>query len=427
MMQSEAEKALNDLRGLASVPEMQDLAARGWGALRQKVNAHVHLPPNFSAFCNVGQVVELAGQQDVRVLGASNYYDYDVYGDFARLARQAGIFPLFGLEIICLVDELARSGVKINDPGNPGKFYLCGKGITRFAPMSPQAQRLLSNIRRNDAARMGKIVASLAEVFARRGVQTGLNEAAVIDRVVERHSCPRSSVYLQERHVCQAFQERFFEIVPASQRIATLSRIFGVAPKAGPEDAVKIQNEIRAHLLKTGKPAYVEETFIGFDDACRLIVELGGVACYPTLADGANPICPFEAPVDGLIEQIRQRDIGCAEFIPIRNSPAVLSEYVQAMRRAGLVITAGTEHNTLDLLPIEPTCVNGQAIPEDVKGIFWEGACVVAAHQSLTLHGQPGFEAGCGEDRIGSLARLGAAVIQTYQDRVNHAGREIRR
>jgi hypothetical protein len=263
---------------------------------------------------------------------------------------------------------------------------------------------------------MAKIVATLADTFERCGVKTGLTEAAVIDRVMQRHNCPRSRVYLQERHICQAFQERFFEIVRTDQRIAVLAGIFGASPKAGPDDGIKIQNEIRSHLLKAGKAAYVEETFIGFDDAVKLVVELGGIPCYPTLADGTNPICPFEEPVEGLIERIQARGIGCAEFIPIRNDPAVLSAYVKTMRAAGLVVTAGTEHNTLDLLPVEPTCVGGQPIPDDVKDIFWEGACVVAAHQFLSLHGQRGFEAACGQERIGALARLGGAVIRRYQD-----------
>lgn len=408
--------AIDNLRALGTPSTMRDLAARGCLAERQKVNAHVHLPPNFSAFLDVKQVLDLAGQQGIGVLGASNYYDYDVYGNLIRLARAKGIFPLLGLEVICWADDLAKAGVKINDPGNPGKFYLCGKAVTRLDPMTPEASRLLNIIRRNDSARMAKVVARLAEIFDRCGVRTGLTESGVIERVVHRCGCPTSRVYLQERHVCQAFQERFFDIVPAAQRIAVLTKILGVAPKAAPEDAVKIQNEIRSQLLKAGKPAYVEETFVNFEEARRLIIELGGVPCYPVLVDGTKPICPFEDTPAGLIERIRQRGIGLAEFIPIRNSPAVLSEYVKAMRSAGLVITAGTEHNTLDMLPLEPTCLNGQPIPEDVKEIFWEGACVVAAQQFLAMHGEPGLEAGCSEEKIASLAKLGAVVIRKYQE-----------
>ena len=57
------------------------------------VNAHIHLPPNFSAFESVSQAVTLAAAQKVAVLGASNYYDFRVYADFAVQAQAQGIFP----------------------------------------------------------------------------------------------------------------------------------------------------------------------------------------------------------------------------------------------------------------------------------------------------------------------------------------------
>jgi hypothetical protein len=64
-------------------------------------------------------------------------------------------------------------------------------------------------------------------------------------------------------------------------------------------------------------------------------------------------------------------------------------------------------------------------IPEDLKAIFWEGACVAAAHQFLTLHGQTGFVDASGnpnsaykgaDERIADFAKLGAAVIRKYQE-----------
>lgn len=418
------EEAVADLRGLGAVEELFALAERGYGpARRPKCNSHIHLPPNFSAFVSVEQAVELAGEQQVGVVGVTNYYDYEVYADFARLARERGIFPLFGLEIIALIEDLVRQGVKINDPGNPGRIYVCGKGATLFSPMSDEARRLLEIIRRNDRQRMSIMAARLAEVFAERGLSLGLDENAVIDMVVRRHGCPRHRVYLQERHICQAFQEALFERVPAERRMEVLSRVLGAAPKAEPEDAVKIQNEIRTHLLKAGKPAFVEERFLSFEQAYRMILELGGIPCYPTLADGTSPICPYETPVEMLIKRIRDGGMYAAEFIPVRNTPEVLAAYVRAMRKAGLVVTAGTEHNTLDLLPIEPMCVKGAAVPEDVRDVFWEGMCVVAAHQFLCAHGRCGFVDRAGrpnpdyatdEARIAAFRRLGAAVIQRY-------------
>jgi hypothetical protein len=427
MSQGVAE-ALAFLKGLGTPAELSALAAKGYAPVAPlKVNAHIHLPPNFSAFTTVAQAIDLAAAQGIGVLGVSNYYDFEVYADFVGGARKAGIFPLFGLEIISLIDELVKAGVKINDPGNPGKMYICGKGITWLAPFNAEAQRLIGIIRRNDSTRIAEVVRKLSDIFAQRGVPLGLTESAVIDMVVKRHGCPPARVYLQERHVCQAFQEAFFAKVPAGERMEKLARVLGLsaAPKFGPDEAVKIQNEIRAQLMKAGKPAYVDETFVNFEQAYRLILELGGIPAYPTLADGTIPICPFEDPVEKLVENIKGRGFQCAEFIPIRNTPEVLSKYVKAMRAAGLVVTAGTEHNTLDLLPIEPTCVKSIPVPEDVKAIFWEGACVVAAHQFLTLHGKCGFVDSTGkpnpeysstEARIGAFKALGAAVIQRYRE-----------
>lgn len=421
-MSNPVEQALARIRSLGDVSQLLSLKLP---VTPKKNNAHIHLPPNFSAFDTVSHAINLAAEQGVQVLGASNYFDYDVYGDFAALAFERGIFPLFGLEIIALIDPLVREGVKINDPGNPGKIYICGKGITRFAAMSSDAQRLLGIIRRNDSQRIREMISKVEEVFAKHGVATGLNEAKVIDRIVARHGGARERVYLQERHVCQAFQERFFELVPAPDRAAKLGEIFGAPVKIDASDAVKVQNEIRSHLMKSGKPAFVQEMFVNFDEAKRLILELGGIPCYPTLADGAKPICPFEDPAETLVEKIKSMGLHCAELIPIRNNPQVLTQYVTAMRSAGLVITGGTEHNTLDLLPIEPQCVGGKEVPEQIRRIFWEGACVVAAHQFLSLNGECGFVDSGGnpnpryktaEDRIAAFAHLGEAVIAQYHD-----------
>ena len=172
--------------------------------------------------------------------------------------------------------------------------------------------------------------------------------------------------------------------------------------------------------MKTGKPAFVDETFVTLEEAYRLICELGGIPCYPILADGQNPISAFEAPVEKLIENLRSAGIWMAEFIPSRNSVETVEKYVPALRAAGIAVTAGTEHNTLDLLPIEPTCLKGQPVPPAIMEIFREGVFVAAAHQQLTLNGECGFTDGrgglnpkfpTGDSRIRELARIGAAAL----------------
>lgn len=419
-------QAVQMFRDLGDPDAMWQHATSGTVTLqRRPVNSHIHLPPNFSAFTTVEQAVTLAAEQHIKVLGASNYYDFAAYGPFADYARRNGIVPLYGLEIITLLDDILADKVLINDPGNFGKMYICGKGITNFVQYNRTAEQILDIIRGYDSERMSHMIARLSEIFRSHGVQINLDAEGVIYMVVKRHGCQRDAVTLQERHVALAFQEAFCQAVPAGQRADTLSKVFGKACKVDEEDGVGIQSAIRSNLMKAGKPAFIEDRFVDYDQARQLILALGGIPCYPTLADGADPICGYEQPVEELIEHLRSLKLHCAEFIPVRNSVAVLEQYVTAMRQAGIILTAGTEHNTLDLIPIEPTCTGGQAIPDAMKDIFWEGTCVVAAHQFLGAHGREGYvdDEGnlCGgyddhEQRIAAFASLGQMVIDTYLD-----------
>ena len=78
-------------------------------------NAHIHMPPNFSAFDTVEQIIGLAVEQGQAMLVASNYYDHRIYGQFADRCFAAGIFPGYGLEIITYDQDLGAAGVKTND------------------------------------------------------------------------------------------------------------------------------------------------------------------------------------------------------------------------------------------------------------------------------------------------------------------------
>jgi len=389
-------------------------------APRRKSNVHVHLPPNFSAFDSIDHVIDLAAQEELCALGASNYYYYELYDDFAEKAAEKGIAPLFGLEIISLVPELVEAGVLINDPGNPGRMYICGKGISRFRKLSPKAEEFLGIIRSRDEARMDEMTAKVNAIFSEAGYDLSLAATDIVKRVAARHSAPADRIILQERHIAQAFQEVLFEKVAERDRGMALTKVLQTDCSGIANDTVAVQTQIRSSLMKSGKPAFVKEEFLTFDEAYALILELGGIPCYPTLADGASRLCGFEEDIPSLIAEIKSRNIHMAEYIPVRNTPEVLAQYVSAVRKAGIAVVAGTEHNTLDLIPLEPACAKGASIPDEIKDIFWEGTCVIAAHLYLTSRGEMGFVDSKGtphtgfqdpEQRISSFADLGAKVI----------------
>jgi hypothetical protein len=389
-------------------------------------NAHVHLPPNFSAFSTVAQAVELARAQGCVLLGTSNYYDFTVYAEFATLCQAAAVFPLFGLEMLCRDEALAQQGVKTNDPGNPGKVYLCGKGLGRVDPLTAGASAILGGLRSRDSARIAEMIRRCAATLAERGCPVDLTPDAIVDALVKRHGCPRETVVLQERHVAQAVQQALFAAIPAAERLARLPALLGGPCKLkGADDVVGAQNEVRNHLMKAGKPAFVPETYIDVAQARTLALELGGIPCYPVLADGANPIGKFEASPAELVSNVKKLGMWATEFIPNRNEPALLVDYVKTVRASGMVVTAGTEHNTLELLPIMPSA-RGAPIPAELLPVFWEGACVEAAHQYLVAKGEPGFVTADGspnpaypdaEARIAAHASLGEKVIAAFRSR----------
>src|SRR5262249_44774593 len=139
------------LRGIGSPADLRARAAQyGRSLSRKKVNAHIHLPPNFSAFDSVEEAIESASREKIEVLGTSNYYVFSAYREFIDRASALGIFPLLGLEAIVSTDGTPYQNEKINDPGNPGKMYVCGKGITKYEMPSPAAIQVLDSIRRAD-------------------------------------------------------------------------------------------------------------------------------------------------------------------------------------------------------------------------------------------------------------------------------------
>jgi hypothetical protein len=353
------------------------------------VNTHVHFPPNFSAYSTVAEAVEAGVAQGIKAIGISNFYDQSVYARYAEAAKQQGILSLYGLEFITLDPQLEAAGIRINDPANPGRMYLCGKGISPFQVKAPRAQAIADEIRSGNDSRAAAMVSQVADHFAALGFDTGLTAASIAEAVAARGEVPVEWVSLQERHIARAFQEAIWTLDEPA-RSEFLERAFGGPAKSAPDDAVALQGEIRSRLLKTGTVGFVAEVPLSFADAYEYVLLMGGIPTYPTLADGADPVCEFETPAAELAQKLVARNIHAAELIPIRNKSAVVDEYVQAFTAAGLVVMAGTEHNTLDKIPLDPFCVDGP-MSDYARAAFWEGTCVVAAHQHLVANGRPGY------------------------------------
>ena len=196
--------------------------------------------------------------------------------------------------------------------------------------------------------------------------------------------------------MAMAFQEAVFLAAAPERRRDLLARVLGKPFGGSLDDPIGVQDGIRTGLMKAGGPAFVPESPVSFRDAIRVILGLGGIPCYPTLADGASPICPWEEPPAELAERLQASGIFVAELIPGRNRPEVVDAYVSAFRESGIIVMAGTEHNTRARIPLEPRCVDGTLPSPAARAAFWEATCVVAAHQHLRAAGEPGYVDGEG-------------------------------
>lgn len=413
-MTMNAGKTVSEIFG--ELPEKEALKARPQEQSRGYTNLHVHLPPNFGSIQSVEDAIAHAKQEQIKVLGASNYYDHTIYTTFARAAVQAGIAPVFGIEVLTMDEGLQQAGVLTNDPKNPGKLYLCGKGLTRFDALDDQTRPIWQRIREGDSQRIHTMIAKInqIEMLRQRGIQ--LQYDAIAQAMADEKQVPVDTVFLQERHLAQALQQEIWQDLPEEERETWLRELYGIQGGIKVEHVVNVQNDLRTYLLKQGRVGYVEERFVSPEEAARLIQGLGGYVSYPTLADGAPSVSAFEGPPEVLVEHLLQREIPAAEFIPTRNELETLTAYIKTLRAAGIAIAAGTEHNDATWLPLRPHCQGNTALTRELLDIFWEGACVAVAHQYLQAQGENGFrflpDAAARQAQIEEMAAIGAAVIE---------------
>ena len=201
---------------------------------RLTFNTHLHVPPNFSAFTTVEDAVETVGQ------GRREGHRHLQLPQLRRLrplrrgrAAQHGLKALFGLEFISVMDEAMRADMTVNDPANPGRAYICGKGIP--SPSDPGARgRGLHGRRQGRPTRPAtrRMVDLTRELYAQAGLELDVTYDSIVELVCERANVPAEWVILQERHVALGFQEALFAALPVDQRPAFLEKLYGQPAKA---------------------------------------------------------------------------------------------------------------------------------------------------------------------------------------------------
>lgn len=407
---------MNNQSPFSGFPGKQELLEQS-GADTQVllVNGHFHTPFSFSAFTEIEQAFTMAKAEGVQVLGVNDFYTTDGYPEFAELAANYKIFPLFNIEFMALQRDLQEAGVRVNDPANPGRTYMSGKGLSHPFKIDAPELALLQQVQHESNVQTAEMVNKLNAFL------TELN--AGISFTFEELKAKYAKNMLRERHIAKALRIAIDEkFTTEEDKKAFYLQVFsGKEVKSKLDDVAGLENEIRGNLLKAGGKAFVAEdpkAFLSLDEVKKVIISAGGIPCYPVLLDDPKGVCTdFEADAEKLYQMLVDRNIFSIELIPGRNDFNILKKFVQFFRSKNFLVSFGTEHNTPQLDPVKVSCRNSVELDEELNQIGYEGACIIAAHQYLVAKGEEGF---LRADNSGKTAeydafvKLGNAVIKRF-------------
>lgn len=360
----------------------------------------------------------MAKAEGISVLGINDFYTMDGYPEFTALAVQYRIFPLYNIEFMALQKDLQAAGVRVNDPNNPGRTYFSGKGLKFPVALSAPMLTLLTQVQvesnRQTATMIDKLNTWLSE--------TGIDIEFSFDGIRKKYA----KNMVRERHIAKALRQAITEQYPteAAQQAAWTKIFGGKAPKSPLTEAAALENEIRGNLLKSGGKAFVPEddkAFLSLEQVIALIIDAGGIPCYPVLLDNAKgELTDYEADYESLYRNLTAKKVFSLELIPGRNKPEIMEAFVNFFHEKGFVITFGTEHNTPQLDPVTVFGGDSKPLSPAMKRIGYEGSCVIAAHEYLIAQDKEGYLTADGAAKTADrndFVRLGDAVIRTFVQR----------
>ncbi len=301
--------------------------------------------------------MEHAAAEGVKVVGINDFYSTDGYGAWKEGCAARKLYPLFGIEFISLNAEDQAAGLRVNDPNNPGRTYISGKGLAYPVILKGEPLRQLEAVRAESNAQVEMMCAKLNEWLKAegKGIRLDFNEI--------RENLTKGSI--RERHLAKALR---------------------MAMCPDEENPAKVENELRSKLLKAGGPAFVPESpeaFLPMKTVQEIIEAAGGIPTYPFLADDAKGnFTDFEGDLMKAADTLKKRGFRSVEFITTRNTTAVLEQYAGYLEDEGFIVSFGSEHNTPAMEPVKLHTRDAAELSEKLKAINWRGACAIAAHQA---------------------------------------------
>ena len=343
------------------------------------VNAHLHTPFSFSAFQDIPDALDRAVAEGVGVVGINDFYTLEGHRPWMEGCRRRRLYPLLNIELIALDTRAQAAGERINDPGNPGRTYLSGKGLAFPTTLHGAEERMLSQVRARSNDQVRQMCARLNGHLEKVGAGFSLDFPTI------RRELTCGNV--RERHLARALRLAVeSRAADPAGRAILYAQILGIGAVQDGDSPAKVENTIRSRLLKAGGAAFVPEqpdAFLPLEQVCRLIRAAGGIPTYPFLGDDAQGrFTDFEQDLPLAVHRLRQAGITSVEFITTRNTTAVLERYAAYLEDEGFIVTFGSEHNTPAMEPIRLRTRDADGLTDRLRAINYRGACAIAAHQA---------------------------------------------
>jgi len=363
-----------------------------------KINNHIHTPWSFSSFKSIDELIQQAKMEKISVLGINDFNTVEGYSEFAEKCITNNIFPLFNIEMIGLSRMDMKKGLKVNDPGNPGRTYISGKGLAYPSVMSGDSTGRLKDIRlkSNHHVKLmtGKANLLLGEIDKSLAID--------FDDMLSNYTLGM----VRERHLAAMIRRTIEEKYPfGNDRNRVFTLLLGDGYNdINEKDSAALENLVRSQLLKAGGRAFLEEDpdiFIDPAEIRDIIIDAGGIPTYPFLADFKNgEYTNFESERDECAVKLIERGFYSVEFIPARNDFQRFKEYAEFLYEHGFIVSFGTEHNAPGIPPLEVSAGGGVKLDKSLLKMNLEAAAILAAHQYMTWRDGEGYLSDTGTPKI---------------------------
>ena len=261
--------------------------------------------------------------------------------------------------------QAEKDGLLLND-GNPGRVYLCGKGVTKAK--NPTATAMLATLRSHQEDRNRAMLDKIRQRFSSIFEEEGPSWDDIVGKPLGNTT---------ERHLTRSI----YNCLNVGDYAARFEQFCGAAPSG---ETAKDQNIIRSALLKAGKPCYVREApeaYPALSALRQLYLHLGAIPTYPVLG---NPITGGEEDISAHCDRLAEWGIFALELIPSRNTDDRVEAVLAEAKRRNWPVFDGTEHNTPVL---EPLLTKWGSDPR-FRPQFRDGALTLLGHQALCAAGK---------------------------------------